>query len=84
MNQLTMLYIPAHFVDIIEVMQGDERVLTVEGGISLSENPSIRFAFMPNGAGSLSIRAEDTRDNIFRRSWPITNAKITYGAKAGH
>lgn len=83
-NQLTMLYIPVHFVDVIEVMQGDERVMTVEGGISLSENPSVRFAYMPNGAKTLSVRAEDTKDNVFKRSWPITNTTITYGAKVGH
>jgi sulfur-oxidizing protein SoxY len=42
MNQLTRLYIPADFVEKLVVWQGDQLLLTVEGGISISENPAFR------------------------------------------
>jgi sulfur-oxidizing protein SoxY len=74
MDQLTMLYIPAHFVRQIEVKRGDDLILKMEGGISLSENPSFRFAFRKEGSGDLSLVAEDTKQNVFRQSWPVTRA----------
>ena len=45
MNQLTGLYIPAKYVEHIEVKKGDALVFDMEGGISLSENPNIRFTY---------------------------------------
>jgi sulfur-oxidizing protein SoxY len=74
MDQLTMLYIPAHFVREIALKRGDELVLKMEGGISLSENPSFRFAFRKEGSGELSVRAEDTQRNVFEKSWPVERA----------
>lgn len=74
MDQLTMLYIPAHFVREIEVKRGDSLVFKMEGGISLSENPSFRFAYRKEGSGDLSLTAEDTKQNVFRQSWPATRA----------
>ncbi len=71
MDQLTMLYIPAHFVRQIELKRGDDLVFKMEGGISLSENPSFRFAFRKDGNGALEVRAEDTQQNVFAKSWPV-------------
>lgn len=59
MNQLTRLYIPAKFVSNIVVTQGDALVFEMEGGISLSEDPSIRFNYEANGE-PLRVVAEDT------------------------
>ena len=58
MDQLTRHYVPAHFVRDIEILQGDELLMSVEGAISLSEDPSVRFRFLPNGAESLTARIE--------------------------
>ncbi len=69
-NQMTQLFIPAHFVDQIEVKQGDDLLFTVNGGISLSENPVIRFTFTDNGAKALSVRAEDTEGNVWEKTIP--------------
>ena len=71
MDQVTRYYIPAHFVRDIVVRQGDQVVLTVEGAISISEDPSIRFHFLSNGAGSLSVEAQDTDDQVFTKTWDI-------------
>jgi len=71
MDQVTMLYIPARFIQEIVLKRGDDVVLTMEGGISLSENPSFRFAFRRDGNGDLASRAEDTQKNVFEKSWPV-------------
>ena len=74
MDQVTMLYIPAHYVREIALKRGDALVMKMEGGISLSENPSFRFAFRKEGAGELSVRAEDTQKQVFEKSWPVERA----------
>ncbi len=69
MDQVTRLYIPAFFVDELEVHQGDALLLRVTGGISLSEDPSIRFSYAPDGA-PLSVRAHDTDGGEFAQTFP--------------
>ena len=71
MDQVTRYFIPAHYVSDIEVRQGDEVLLTVEGAISLSEDPSIRFHYVPNGSSQLNVVIEDTEDQVFTKSWDI-------------
>ncbi len=70
MNQITQLFIPAHFVNTVEVMQGDELVMRMSGGISLSEDPSFRFKYTENGAGVLRVIATDTEGGTFEREFP--------------
>lgn len=72
MDQITRYYIPAHFVRDIEVRQGDDLILSVEGAISLSEDPSIRFHFLSSGAEPIDVRIEDTEDQVFTQSWPVS------------
>src|SRR5258705_7917964 len=52
MDQVTQLYIPAFFVNELRLCQDDSPVLSMEGGISISEDPNIRFTDVstePNG-----------------------------------
>jgi len=69
-DQVTQLFISAHFVNYIEVRQGEETLFTVEGGISLSENPVIRFQYTDNGTDDLVVRAEDTEGNEWIKTIP--------------
>lgn len=71
MDQLTRYFVPAHYVSDIEVRQGDELLLSVEGAISLSEDPSIRFHYLPNGSSELKVVIEDTEEQVFTKSWAI-------------
>ena len=64
-DQITQLFIPAHFLDTIEVWQEDELLFTMEGGISISENPVFRFFYRDNGALNLTVKATDTEGNTF-------------------
>ena len=72
MNQVTQLFIPAWFVDEVEVMQGDQMVMKMTGGISISEDPSFRFKYIENGAGTLTVRAKDTEGEVFEKDFPTT------------
>lgn len=69
MDQITHLYIPPMFVDNLKVWQGDELVLAMKGGISISQNPSLRFTFKPNG-GNFRVEASDTEKHAFKGEWP--------------
>ena len=64
MDQITRLYIPAKFVDNIEVKQGDELVFSMTGGISLSEDPAIQFSYQPTGK-EIRVDAGDTDGRKF-------------------
>jgi len=65
MNQLTGLYIPAKFIDSMEVKRGGDTVFTMTGGISLSENPNIRFTYAGGTDNDLSVVAKDTTGATF-------------------
>ncbi len=65
MNQVTGYYIPAKYVEFIRVMKGDELVFEMEGGISLSEDPNIRFTYAAGGDAPLKVTVRDTDGKIF-------------------
>jgi sulfur-oxidizing protein SoxY len=65
MNQLTGLYIPAKFVSEVTVKRGSELVFQMEGGISLSEDPNIRFTYEANGKNGLEVTAKDTDGKVY-------------------
>ena len=69
MNQVTQLFIPAYFVDEVEVMQGDQLVMKMTGGISISEDPSFRFKYIENGAGKIVVKAKDTDGDVYEREF---------------
>ena len=72
MDQITHLYIPAFFVKDLKVWQGDQLILAMDGGISISENPSIRFAYRPNGAKTFRAQAIDTDEHVYKGEWPAS------------
>ena len=70
MDQLTQLYLPAHFVKKLRVSYNDTPVLIAETDISISEDPSFRFYFQPQSQGTLgegTLKAEiiDSKDMSF-------------------
>jgi sulfur-oxidizing protein SoxY len=69
MDQVTGLYRAAHYVSIIRITADARPVVGVEGAISLSENPVLRFKYRANGAQTLSAHVEDTEGNIFEKDW---------------
>lgn len=69
-DQITQLFIPAHFIDHLEVWQGQEMLFAMDGGISISENPAFRFTYADNGAPALRVTATDTEGNVFDSELP--------------
>lgn len=76
MDQVTHYYIPAFFVNELKVWQGNDLVLAMTGGISISENPTVRFTFVPNGAPSFRAQAVDTEKHVFKGEWPATTSAM--------
>jgi sulfur-oxidizing protein SoxY len=76
MDQVTQLYIPAFFVNELRVWQDDTLVLAMEGGISISEDPNIRFTFVPNGAKRFRVEAKDTEGHVFQNEWKVEGSGI--------
>jgi sulfur-oxidizing protein SoxY len=74
MDPISRAYIPAHFVEYVEVRQGDDLVFSMEGGISLSEDPNFRFSYAPNGAKTIRVEARDNTGGTFKAEWPIADA----------
>ena len=68
-DQVTLLNIPAEFVQTIVLKQGDETLMTMDGGISISENPVFRLGYRPDGA-AITIHAEDTDGRMFDHQAP--------------
>jgi sulfur-oxidizing protein SoxY len=74
MDQITHLYIPAFFVDQLHLWQDNSPILSMEGGISISEDPNIRFTYVSNGAKMLRAEAKDTSGHVFQKEWKVDNS----------
>jgi sulfur-oxidizing protein SoxY len=57
MNSKTGEYTPARFVNFIEVKQGEHTLWRMNGGISISEDPNIRFTFGTDSPADLQFNA---------------------------
>src|ERR1700722_12286174 len=76
MDQVTRLYIPAFFIDELRIWQDDTLVLAMQGGISISEDPNIRFSYVQNGAKRVRVEAKDTEGHVFKSEWKVENSGI--------
>lgn len=72
MDQLTRNYVPADFVRRIRVSYNGTDVLTLESDISISEDPSLAFTFLPRaGGGELRVEVDDSSNRHFEQSWKV-------------
>jgi sulfur-oxidizing protein SoxY len=76
MDQVTRLYIPAFFINELRIWQDDTLVLAMEGGISISEDPNVRFTYVPNGAKRFRAEAKDTEGHVFQHEWKVNDSGI--------
>jgi sulfur-oxidizing protein SoxY len=76
MDQVTRLYIPAFFINELRIWQDDTLILAMQGGISISEDPNLRFSYVPNGASRIRVEARDTEGHLFQNEWKIENSGI--------
>lgn len=60
MDPISRGYVPARFVNDLEVLSGGKLLFRMEGGISISENPHFRFSYGAGGDDVLEVKATDT------------------------
>lgn len=71
MDPVTRLYTPARYVQSVQVSQGGQSVFTMQGDISLAEDPEITFGFRPSGTAPLDVVVDDSAKTVFRQSFPL-------------
>ncbi|PTW61992.1 sulfur-oxidizing protein SoxY [Breoghania corrubedonensis] len=76
-DQVTQLWIPADYVRTIELSMNGKPILTFDGDISMSENPSVRFFVKPKEGEKLTAHVTDTEERSFSQSW---NVKLEPGS----
>lgn len=60
-------YVPAHFVNELDVTRGGKRLFRMEGGISISENPHFRISYAGAPGEVIEVTAKDTEGASFSR-----------------
>ena len=78
MDQATRNYIPADFIQTVDVTYNGRPVFRLESDIAISEDPSLEFSFRPSEpAASGVIKAEvlDSSQRHFSQSWPVPAAE---------
>jgi sulfur-oxidizing protein SoxY len=71
MDQYTRHIVPAHFVRQIVLKWGSQPVLSADVDFSISENPSLRFWFVPDAPGELRAEVTDTQQRNFSAVFPV-------------
>jgi len=70
-DQASRRYIQAHYVTNININYNDKSLISVKTGISVSEDPSIRFTFIPTETGVLKAVIKDSKNQEFSYSKEI-------------
>lgn len=70
MDQITLLFTPARYVETVDVWADDVPVFTMTGSISLAENPEIAFT-APGAAHALRVRMSDTDGAVFEKRFAV-------------
>lgn len=65
MNQISLLYIPAHFVRSIKMSYAGRPLFDAELDFSISENPAFRFNFVPGAGGELKAEVIDSKEGRY-------------------
>jgi sulfur-oxidizing protein SoxY len=65
MDLETRGYTPARYIDKLEITRGGRLMMRMEGGISISEDPNIRFNFDAGDGDALEVHATDTEGAKF-------------------
>jgi len=75
-DQVSLLYIPSHFVTQVVVKFDDEPIFSAETTISVSENPNFRFFFVPEKKGTLTAEITDSKGMKFTQAYAFDGNEI--------
>jgi len=70
-DQVTRLAPPPHYVRSIDVAYAGKPVMNAEVDFTISENPNVRFYFVPQAAGELRVRISDNTDARFETALAV-------------
>lgn len=71
LNNQTVMFIPPHFVRSIKVSYGQIKLFEAELDFSVSENPQLRFNFVPHQPDVLKAEVEDSKEAHFQGSLAV-------------
>ncbi len=71
LNNVTVMYIPPHFVRSLRVTANGAKLFDAELDFSISENPNLRFNFVPAGKTELRAEVADSRELQYSGSLSI-------------
>ena len=76
-DQVSRLAPPPHYVRSIEVAYAGKPVLSADIDFTISENPNVRFYFVPREAGQLTVKVVDSNDAKFEKSLAVAPGQRT-------
>jgi sulfur-oxidizing protein SoxY len=76
MDQITRLYAPAYFVRKVTVTYAGKPVMTANVNFTISENPNLRFYFVPSGAGELKATVEDSKQHLYESAISVPQQPV--------
>jgi sulfur-oxidizing protein SoxY len=71
MDQLTRQFTPRRFVRTVNVAYAGQPVLSADLDFAISENPNLRFYFVPRGPGQLTVEVVDTNQAAWKSSLDV-------------
>ena len=71
LNQITVMYIPSHFVSKVKVTYDGTTLLSADMDFSISEDPYLRFNFIPRKSGEINVEVEDSHEFKFEKAFPV-------------
>jgi len=71
MNQMTRQFTPRWFVRTVNVAYGGQPVLSADLDFAISENPNLRFYFVPRGPGKLTVDVTDSNQTAWKSSLDV-------------
>jgi sulfur-oxidizing protein SoxY len=77
MDPVTRNYIPADFMQTLDVTYNGQSVFRLESDIAISEDPSFNFSFRPSdptASGAIEAKVLDSNQRHFSQSWPVPAA----------
>src|SRR5215472_2574875 len=76
MDQATRKYIPADFMQTLEVTYNGQSVFRAESDVAISEDPTFNFGVRSANTGSAGVLTAEILDSSqrhFTQSWPVPN-----------
>ncbi len=65
MDPISRGYVPARFVNDLEITSAGQLLVRMEGGISISENPHLRLSYGAGGSDAIEVHASDNAGASF-------------------